>query len=129
MMQPIVTYVHPPIPLRSFDYCACFNEEEGLYGWGRTKEEAIDDLLQLTKEDRGIMNHTKCFACDRSMKGREPYLARVKGETTVVYVGHDCFAHIHKGGRQGYQPPSGGPRLFDSDVSIEQEEQPCELFK
>jgi len=43
----VVTHVHPPIPLRSFDYCACryTNEEHGPYGWGRTEEEAIRDFL------------------------------------------------------------------------------------
>lgn len=44
----IVTVVlHPPIPIRSHDWCAYRDgeEERGRYGYGRTEQEAIDNLL------------------------------------------------------------------------------------
>lgn len=43
--------VSPPIPCRSFDWCAYDSEggEEGPYGWGQSEEEAKNDLReQLT---------------------------------------------------------------------------------
>jgi hypothetical protein len=44
----VVVHVCPPIPLRCFDWCAYYDgyEEDGSYGWGATKEEAIKDLTQ-----------------------------------------------------------------------------------
>jgi hypothetical protein len=44
----VASYVCPPIPWRSSDWCAHRDgeEEKGGYGWGATKQEAIDDLLQ-----------------------------------------------------------------------------------
>lgn len=43
----IVNCIRPPIPIRSFDYCAYYvdEEERGEYGYGATEQEAIDDLL------------------------------------------------------------------------------------
>ena len=40
------TYVHPPIPIRTSDWCACEGgqEEHGPFGWGATEAEAIKDL-------------------------------------------------------------------------------------
>ena len=46
-MPKIVTdCVLPSISYRSFDWCAYYDgtEEDGNYGWGRTEEEAIQDL-------------------------------------------------------------------------------------
>ena len=42
-----VNFIHPPIPIRSFDYCAYYKDEEerGEYGYGATEQEAIDDLI------------------------------------------------------------------------------------
>ena len=41
----ITRYVYPPIPDRRFDWCAHYDgDEEGPTGWGRTEEEAIEDL-------------------------------------------------------------------------------------
>lgn len=36
-----------PIPLRQFDWCAYFDgeEEDGDYGYGRTEQDAVMDLL------------------------------------------------------------------------------------
>lgn len=39
----------PPIPSRMFDWCAWFDDvgaDESEYGYGRTEEEAIADLLE-----------------------------------------------------------------------------------
>jgi hypothetical protein len=43
----VTSYVFPPIPDRRFDWCAYREgrEEAGGYGYGRTEQEAIDDLL------------------------------------------------------------------------------------
>ena len=51
-------HVFPPIPTRGSDWCAWFDGEEELggYGWGATEREAIESL----KEARGI-----CLHCDR----------------------------------------------------------------
>jgi hypothetical protein len=42
------TYVHPPIPIRTADWCACVEgqEENGPYGWGATEADAIADLKE-----------------------------------------------------------------------------------
>ena len=44
----VTTFVHPPIPIRSHDWCACIDgtEEDGPYGWGATEAEAIADLQE-----------------------------------------------------------------------------------
>jgi hypothetical protein len=46
------TYVHPPIPIRTSDWCACVegDEEDGPYGWGATEGEAIEDLKEKLAE-------------------------------------------------------------------------------
>lgn len=39
--------VYPPIPIRSFDWCAWIDgreEDASLYGWGKTEEDALYDL-------------------------------------------------------------------------------------
>lgn len=43
----ITSNIYPPIPWRDFDWCAYFDGEEeyGHYGYGRTEQAAIDDLL------------------------------------------------------------------------------------
>lgn len=48
----VTTFVCPPIPIREFDWCAYRDgqEELGGYGYGRTKQEAIDNLL-VNEED------------------------------------------------------------------------------
>lgn len=42
-----VEYIYPPIPIRSFDYCAWYDGEEELhhYGYGETANTAVFDLL------------------------------------------------------------------------------------
>lgn len=40
------THIYPPIPDRSYDWCAYYDgdEELGEYGYGPTESAAIDDL-------------------------------------------------------------------------------------
>ena len=43
-----VVFEYPPIPIRSFDYRATFEDDDPELqrdGWGRTKEAAINDLI------------------------------------------------------------------------------------
>jgi hypothetical protein len=48
----ITSFEYPPIPIRSFDWCAYRDgeEESGRYGWGKTEQEAVQDLLALEDE-------------------------------------------------------------------------------
>lgn len=50
----VTDYVYPPIPVRQFDWCAWLDgqEEEGPRGWGETKEQATDALLDELCADR-----------------------------------------------------------------------------
>lgn len=43
------SFVYPPIPIRTSDWCAYFDgcEEDGNYGWGETEAKAIADLQML----------------------------------------------------------------------------------
>jgi len=52
----------------------------------------------------------KCYACNRKL-GKTPHLVTCCDEQTV-YVGRECYKLIVAGGKQGYQPPLGGPRLY-----------------
>jgi hypothetical protein len=51
----ITEYVHPPIPIRQFDWVAFRegddNDEDFLMGYGATADKAIADLLELESED------------------------------------------------------------------------------
>jgi hypothetical protein len=49
----VVTYEFPPIPDRQFDWCAYQDgeEEEGLRGYGKTKREALVNLLDQIKPE------------------------------------------------------------------------------
>lgn len=46
-----IAFVYPPIPLRQFDWCAYFDNDEPdddghmLVGYGKTEAEALVDLL------------------------------------------------------------------------------------
>ncbi|WP_428491615.1 hypothetical protein [Rhodopila sp.] len=46
-MNIVTSHVFPPIPDCSHDWCAYFEgtEESGNYGWGKTKRDAILDLI------------------------------------------------------------------------------------
>lgn len=45
-MTPIVVCVYPPIPDRRFDWCAYYDPESSVYGYGATAEEAVTDLKE-----------------------------------------------------------------------------------
>ena len=48
-MQIRTEYIYPPIPIRSFDWCA-YDDDLGAdcspVGYGATEQEAIDDLME-----------------------------------------------------------------------------------
>lgn len=48
----VATNICPPIPIRSHDWCAHYDghEEDGNYGWGSTKAEAIQDFIDNCQE-------------------------------------------------------------------------------
>jgi hypothetical protein len=45
-MTIIAEYIHPPIPLRTFDWQAYRDPESGPFGYGATEQEAVADLLE-----------------------------------------------------------------------------------
>ena len=49
-----IAHIFPPIPDRSFDYCAYIGDgDEGtLQGWGATPKEAIEDLRRVCDEEQ-----------------------------------------------------------------------------
>ena len=54
----ITCNVHPPIPMRYFDWCAYREgQEEGRVGWGSFEIAAIEDLqgLEEIDEDEDVM--------------------------------------------------------------------------
>ncbi len=52
MSRVITSHIFPPIPDRRYDWCAYHDgeEETGHYGYGRTEQEALDDLARLDQE-------------------------------------------------------------------------------
>lgn len=60
----------------------------------------------------------KCFACGRSFRLNgygvvvyHPWALTLDGQR--IQVGHDCYKKIVRAGEAGYQPPLGGPKLWD----------------
>lgn len=55
-MQPKIKTFNPrpPIPERSFDWVAYYDDDAnaGLWGYGSTEQVAIDDLVMLTAENK-----------------------------------------------------------------------------
>jgi hypothetical protein len=53
MRKIITSFVHPPIPLRCFDWQAWRDgdEEGGPRGYGATEDEAVRDLLEQEAGD------------------------------------------------------------------------------
>lgn len=45
----ITSPTYSPLPNRKYDWCAYYEgeEEEGIVGYGATKEEAVEDLKSL----------------------------------------------------------------------------------
>ena len=49
--DPIQTHhIHPPIPVRQYDWCA-YRDPERLTGYGATEKEAIADLLEEERRE------------------------------------------------------------------------------
>ena len=48
----VTRYIYPPIPIREFDWVALRedHDEFGPFGWGKTEQEAIEDLLEIESE-------------------------------------------------------------------------------
>jgi hypothetical protein len=44
----VTNHIYPPIPDRSMDWCAYYDgeEEAGGYGYGKTEQDAINDLIE-----------------------------------------------------------------------------------
>jgi hypothetical protein len=53
----------------------------------------------------------KCFACGKTIRNRR-FLIDTRDSQTAI-VGPDCFKRVRDAGEDGYQPPLGGPRLFE----------------
>lgn len=67
------------------------------------------------RRGEGFSQDEKCYACARPFGGRRhdyPTALTIDGQRQ--FVGNDCMKKIVKAGAEGYQPPLGGPRLFDS---------------
>ena len=50
----ITSHVYPPIPIRSHDWCAYWDDlgaDCSPYGWGRTEAEAFQNLLDNTEDE------------------------------------------------------------------------------
>lgn len=58
----------------------------------------------------------KCYACGKQLTAK--YLEESSNciadtkDAQLVYVGKECMRKIMASGSKGYQPPKGGPRLF-----------------
>ena len=52
----------------------------------------------------------RCYACGRLTTS--PECADTK-DCQWVYVGRECYKLIKSAGDYGYQPPLGGPRLYE----------------
>ena len=52
----------------------------------------------------------KCFACGKTLKSTLLVVTTKDGQS--VYVGSECFRHVRGACEVGYQPPLGGPRLY-----------------
>lgn len=58
----ITSYVYPPIPIRSMDWCAFYDGDASQRGWGSTEAEAIADLID-SYPDEGEEERTACHLC------------------------------------------------------------------
>jgi hypothetical protein len=64
-----------------------------------------------------------CFACGRKLRQ-----AALRKATTadgqIVEVGPNCLKHVKAAGTKGYQPPIGGPLLFEYKAKERSRENP-----
>src|SRR5262245_3042190 len=77
----------------------------------------VDSGSALCHDSR--MSDTRCYVCDRPVR-RNGFGVVGVGKKTVLtvdgerqFVGPDCYRRIVDAGPSGYQPPLGGPRLYD----------------
>jgi hypothetical protein len=70
----------------------------------------VTDMDVTPTTNQREVNETRCFACDRKL-GKHPRLVDTRDGQTV-HVGSECFRLIKASGKTGYQPPTGGPRLY-----------------
>lgn len=54
---------------------------------------------------------TSCFACGRSLKNVFQFPCKTSDGQRVV-VGPECYKNVKTAGKEGWQPPKGGPKLF-----------------
>lgn len=54
----------------------------------------------------------QCFACQRAISPTARIETAWTSDPTSVHVGAECWKKICAGGTEGWQPPKGGPRLF-----------------
>ena len=54
----------------------------------------------------------RCFACNRPLAGRKQHVVDTR-DAQIVFVGAECYRLIRAAGKAGYQPPKGGPRLWE----------------
>ncbi len=66
-----------------------------------------------------------CFACGRRL-GRNPKLVTCIDEQDV-FVGTECGKLVEQSKEAGYQPPKGGPRLYDLRYDPKGKLTPAEL--
>lgn len=51
----------------------------------------------------------RCFACNRVLKSPKEVWT---SDPQMQWIGPECYRKVVAAGEQGYQPPTGGPRLF-----------------
>ena len=72
MPRIVTSFVYPPIPVRSFDWLAHYDNPEGPVGSGETEAEAVNDLLSnhppscVDCDGNGSMGIGECANCDGS---------------------------------------------------------------
>ena len=79
-MKIVTEHINPPIPVRQFDWGAYLDghEEDGMYGMGRTEEEAVKDLLENWGD-------TYCHGCNQQIFTEDCTVARqAHGESLLV---------------------------------------------
>lgn len=59
------------------------------------------------------MSEPKCFACDRPFRTAAVRALASTSDGQTVYVGPECYRHVIACEADGYQPPKGGPRLYE----------------
>lgn len=58
----------------------------------------------------------KCFACGKKLGKRGGFLVDTRDDQEA-FVGPECFKHVQAAGKEGYQPPKGGPRFWPLSVA------------